>query len=76
LALKQFEISQSATLLQNFKIMKKITYMFLLLFIGANFTSCTPENIVDEIMEPQSCCGETGEIPPPPPPPPGDEVGG
>lgn len=50
----------------------------MLLFIGANFTSCTPENIVDQVNE-QACCGDDEEIlPPPPPPPPGDDgvIGG
>jgi hypothetical protein len=61
--------------LQNFEIMKKIIYLFALLFIGANYTSCTPENILDQVNE-QACCDDESTIPPPPPPPPGeDEVG-
>ena len=57
--------------------MRKLTYVFALLFIAGNYTSCTPDKIVDEI-ESQACCGENGEIPPPPPPPPGggDPIGG
>ncbi|WP_299278391.1 hypothetical protein [uncultured Psychroserpens sp.] len=53
--------------------MRKLAYLLALLFIGANYTSCTPENIIDEIA-PQACCDEEGTIPPPPPPPPpGDD---
>ena len=57
--------------------MKKLAYLFTLLFFGIYFTSCTPESIADEV-EAQACCGESGEIPPPPPPPPGgdDPIGG
>lgn len=52
--------------------MKTILYVFVCLFIGANFTSCTPQ---DAIENPQSinetdmpeCCGDGGDIPPPPP---------
>ncbi len=44
--------------------------------MGANITSCTPENIVDEVTQPQACCDDGGHIPPPPPPPGGDPVGG
>nr|WP_321222412.1 hypothetical protein [uncultured Psychroserpens sp.] len=56
--------------------MRKLLYIMVLLFIGVYYSSCTPENIVDQINEPQVCCGETGEIPPPPPPPPGDDLDG
>lgn len=45
--------------------MKKLLYLFALLFIGANYTSCTPESIADEVQE-QACCDENGHIPPPP----------
>jgi hypothetical protein len=56
--------------------MKKVIYLFVLLCIGANHTSCTPENMLDQAQE-QACCDGEGTIPPPPPPPPGeDEVGG
>ena len=52
--------------------MKKLLYLFTLLFIGANYTSCTPESISDQAQE-QACCGDDEEIlPPPPPPPAGD----
>ncbi|WP_435412703.1 hypothetical protein [Psychroserpens mesophilus] len=50
--------------------MRKLAFLFALLCIGANYTSCTPEQIADGV-ESQACCGESGEIPPPPPPPPG-----
>lgn len=49
--------------------MKRLIYLFALLFITINFSSCNPESLVDEAA-PQACCGEGGEIPPPPPPPP------
>ncbi|WP_323787915.1 hypothetical protein [Psychroserpens sp.] len=48
--------------------MRKLAYLFALLFIGVNYTSCTPENIVDKV-ESQACCDEGEHIPPPPPPP-------
>lgn len=46
--------------------------------MGANITSCTPENIVEDVTQPQACCGDDIPIPPPPPPPPGDDdpIGG
>lgn len=53
--------------------MRTLAYLFALLFIGANYTSCTPENIIDKV-EAQACCDEGEHIPPPPPPPP--PVGG
>nr|WP_321237546.1 hypothetical protein [uncultured Psychroserpens sp.] len=55
--------------------MRKLAYLLALLFIGANFTSCTPENITDAVNE-QACCDGEGTIPPPPPPPPGGGTGG
>jgi len=45
--------------------MRKLLYLFAFLFLGANFTSCTPETIADEIIE-QACCDEGEDIPPPP----------
>jgi hypothetical protein len=48
--------------------MRKLAYLFALLLIGANYTSCTPEQIADEV-ESQACCDEGEHIPPPPPPP-------
>lgn len=55
--------------------MKKLIYLFTVLFIGASFNSCTPESITEQVKE-QACCGEGEEIPPPPPPPPGTGLGG
>jgi len=49
--------------------MRKLLYVFVLLFFGANITSCTPGSIVEEVNE-QACCDDDGDIPPPPPPPP------
>ncbi len=48
--------------------MKTILYVFVFLFIGANFTSCAPESVTDvyQTEEPE-CCGDGGNIPPPPP---------
>ncbi|AGC75948.1 hypothetical protein DDD_0821 [Nonlabens dokdonensis DSW-6] len=45
-----------------------------MLFTGiliSMFFSCTPEQLTDNLNEPQACCGNEGtiEIPPPPPPP-------
>ncbi|WP_186826733.1 hypothetical protein [Psychroserpens burtonensis] len=48
--------------------MRKLAYLIVLLFIGANYTSCTPEQIADEIA-PQACCDDGEHIPPPPPSP-------
>jgi hypothetical protein len=58
--------------------MKSIFYIIIVLFMGANITSCTPENIVEDVTQPQACCGDDIPIPPPPPPPPGDDdpIGG
>ncbi len=50
--------------------MKKLLYIIALFFIGVNFSSCTPDEIVNE-LEPQACCDEGEHIPPPPPNPPG-----
>ncbi|MCK8480928.1 hypothetical protein [Psychroserpens algicola] len=58
--------------------MKSLFYIIVMLFMGANIVSCTPENIVDEVIQPQACCDGESSIPPPPPPPPGDDdpIGG
>ena len=55
------------------KIMKNLFNLIIVLFMSANFTSCTPESIVGEAAQSQDCCGDDIPIPPPPPPPPNDE---
>ena len=56
--------------------MRKLAYLFALLFVSANYTNCTPENIAEQVKE-QACCDEESTIPPPPPPPPpGGGTGG
>ncbi|WP_188373868.1 hypothetical protein [Winogradskyella haliclonae] len=50
--------------------MKKVIYLFAILFIALNFSSCNPESLTDEVAQ-QACCDGSGEIDPPPPPPPG-----
>ncbi|WP_193392794.1 hypothetical protein [Aequorivita aquimaris] len=46
--------------------MKKATFLIgILLFIIA-ISSCTPEARIDQ-AEPQSCCGDDGNLPPTPP---------
>ena len=35
------------------------------------FFSCNPENLAEDEVELQACCGNGEDIPPPPPPPPG-----
>lgn len=58
--------------------MKSILYIIIVLFMGANITSCTPESIIEDVTGPQACCDGESSIPPPPPPPPGggDPIGG
>ena len=41
--------------------MKSIFYIIVVLFMGANFTSCTPEVLVDQVEE-TATTGEDGEI--------------
>jgi hypothetical protein len=41
--------------------MKSIFYIIVVLFMGANFTSCTPEALVDQVEE-TATTGEDGEI--------------
>jgi hypothetical protein len=57
-----------------FKIMKKVLYLFTLLFMAINIFSCNPESMADEV-ELQACCDGNGEIEPPLPPPPPTEIG-
>ncbi|WP_303318583.1 hypothetical protein Q4Q34_04550 [Flavivirga abyssicola] len=55
--------------------MKTILYVLVFLFIGANFTSCTPQGMTETDVhqtDPPECCGDGGNIPPPPPPPNGN----
>ena len=40
-----------------------------------NFTSCTPQPMIENIQDTQACCDEDSDIPPPPPPPPGGGSG-
>ncbi|NMH87650.1 hypothetical protein [Flavivirga algicola] len=51
--------------------MKTILYVFIYLFIGANLTSCTPQDVSEtgtyQTEEEPDCCGDGGNIPPPPP---------
>ncbi|WP_158655169.1 hypothetical protein [Flavivirga eckloniae] len=42
--------------------MKTILYVFVFLLIGANLTSCTPQN--ENENEVSECCGDGGNIPP------------
>jgi len=56
--------------------MKTVFYIMVVLFMGVNFTSCTPESITNDVVTPQACCdGESPIPPPPPPPPPGGGTG-
>jgi len=50
--------------------MKKITLIFVTVFLTMGIFSCTPDdNITDDLSIEQKCCDEDGEILPPPPPP-------
>ncbi|MCW5516915.1 hypothetical protein [Muriicola sp. Z0-33] len=51
--------------------MKKIYVIVFTVFLNTAFLSCTPESYVEEAIEVEACCGDSGDIPPPPPPPPG-----
>lgn len=53
--------------------MKKLFLIILTGLLNFGFFSCTPETLADEVITPQACCGEDGELPPPPPPPPPSE---
>ncbi|WGF92648.1 hypothetical protein [Aequorivita marisscotiae] len=46
--------------------MKKATLLIVMLLSIISISSCTPEARIDQI-EPQSCCGDDGNLPPPPP---------
>ena len=41
--------------------MKTIFYLFIVLFMSANFTSCTPTSLTENSTE-QSTGGEDGEV--------------
>ncbi|WP_346882867.1 hypothetical protein [uncultured Algibacter sp.] len=41
--------------------MKTIFYIMIVLFVGANFTSCSPEALVDQVEE-VAINGDDGEI--------------
>ena len=43
--------------------MKTIIYLLLFLFIGANFSACTPDAISEESDRLESTWGETGTDP-------------
>ncbi len=55
--------------------MKKVIFLFTILFIAVNFSSCNPESLIDETA-PQACCDEGEDIPPPPPPDPTNPLSG
>jgi hypothetical protein len=46
---------------KNLKIMKSIFYIVMVLFLSANFTSCTSEALTDEVEE-VAIVGEDGEL--------------
>lgn len=46
--------------------MKKIILIILTVFLNLALFSCTPEKLQDQVIDPQSCCGEDIIIPPPP----------
>ncbi|MCT8340610.1 hypothetical protein MG296_11135 [Flavobacteriaceae bacterium TK19130] len=57
--------------------MKKIFILLFTVSLILGTTSCTPEQLYDQGVQPQACCGEDEPIkPPPPPPPPPPPTGG
>lgn len=49
--------------------MKKIILSVFIVVLSVSFFSCTVEEISENPMEIEACCGDGQEIPPPPPPP-------
>jgi hypothetical protein len=49
--------------------MKKISIALLIVFLNATLFSCTPEDIAENEIQVEACCGDGEDIPPPPPPP-------
>ncbi len=47
--------------------MRILLYVIAMFCIVLNLSSCNPETISDEVVEPVACCGDDGLIPPPPP---------
>ena len=52
--------------------MKKVFIVLFTVILNVAFFSCTPENLAEDEVELQACCGNGEDIPPPPPPPPGN----
>jgi len=52
--------------------MKKISIVLSILFLNVTLFSCTPEEIAEDEIQVEACCGDGENIPPPPPPPPGN----
>jgi len=49
--------------------MKKISIILFTVILNAAFLSCDPQDLAENEVELQACCGDGGDIPPPPPPP-------
>ena len=47
--------------------MKKIILSVFIVVLSVSFFSCTAEEISENEMEIEACCGDGQEIPPPPP---------
>jgi len=42
--------------------MKTLLYVIIVLFVGVNFTSCTPEEVLTDQVEQTKTTGEDGEL--------------